>query len=93
MKGKTEMIKTKGRYAPKTSSYNYFVYLERENVLLGAKQDKVLAHCWAHIRNPERLESIVELIEGMWEMFSPSGETVHPSYKWMEKYLGPFLLE
>ncbi len=34
-----------GKYSPKTTTNNYFVYVG---------QQKVLAHCFAHIRNPQR---------------------------------------
>ena len=50
----------KGKYAPKTRSNNYFVF---------AGEERVLAHCFAHIRNPERYEGVVDAIAGAWEMF------------------------
>ena len=37
-------LKEKGMYAPKTESGNYFVYVSEEK--------KVLAHNYAHLRNP-----------------------------------------
>ena len=80
-------MKSEGRFAPKTSIYNYFVYLE------GAESKRVLAHSWAHIRNPERFQSVVEMIESTWQSLYPSEEKIHPSYLWLEKYFGPWLLE
>jgi hypothetical protein len=56
-----------GKYAPKTSSNNYFVLLEESN-----NSDKALAHCFAHIRNPELYETPFGLIESLWDMFAPS---------------------
>lgn len=84
---KVEKVEIEGRYAPKTSTYNYFIYLE------GAEDKKVLAHSWAHIRNPEKYQDIVEIIESTWQAMSPSDDNIHPSYLWLEKYFGPWLLE
>ena len=61
--------------------------------LEGDSEKRVLAHSWAHIRNPEKYDYIVEAIEATWDYFWPSTEKIHPSYLWLEKYLGPFLLE
>ncbi len=36
-----------GKYAPKTTSNNYFVLLQNS-----PNQQKALAHCFAHIKNP-----------------------------------------
>ena len=77
MPSKVEKVNSVGRFAPKTSTYNYFVYLE------GAENKKVLAHSWAHIRNPERYQSIVEMIESTWQSLYPSEEKIHPSYLWL----------
>ena len=74
---KVEKVNSVGRFAPKTSTYNYFVYLN------GAEDKKVLAHSWAHIRNPERYQSVVEMIESIWQTFYPSEEKIHPSYLWL----------
>ena len=84
---KVEKVRAEGRYAPKTSTYNYFVYLE------GDSSKRILAHSWAHIRNPEKYQSIVEKIESTWQALYPSKELIHPSYKMLEKYFGPWLLE
>ena len=67
-----------GKYAPKTELNNYFVFVEDT---LGSR---VLAHSFAHIRNPERYEFIVDSIQNAWDMLYPSQETVHPSYQWMQ---------
>lgn len=69
-----------GLYAPKTTSNNFFVLLE------GSKgEEKALAHCFAHIRNPELYETPFAMVEALWDFFVPEGEAeVHPSYKWMQ---------
>lgn len=73
-----ETVSSVGKFAPKTEANNYFVFVE------GSQTDKVLAHCFAHIRNPVRYEPIVEFIESTWNLFSDgSEELIHPSYTWM----------
>ena len=42
----TQTVKKQGAYAPKTKSNNYFIYLH------GRTNEKILAHNFAHIRNP-----------------------------------------
>ena len=80
---KVEKVRSKGVYAPRTETMNYFIYLE------GGEQgsQKVLAHAFAHIRNPESYEFVVDVIEQAWNMFSPdaSKQLVHPSVSWMKE--------
>ena len=83
---KMEEVRSTGRYAPKTEIYNYFVYLE------GDSSKRILAHSWAHIRNPEKYQGIVDKIESTWQALSPSKDKIHPSYKMLENYFGPWLL-
>jgi hypothetical protein len=74
-------IQATGKYAPKTESNNYFVYLQ------GNSEEKVLAHCFAHIRNPQNYEFIVSTIESTWELlFDTSSDLIHPSYSWMQTH-------
>jgi len=44
-------VRRVGKYAPKTTSNNFFVLLEENKT-----NAKALAHCFAHIRNPEKYE-------------------------------------
>lgn len=68
-----------GLYAPKTNTNNYFVVLEDG-------QTKVLAHCFAHIRNPQNYELAVSAIQSLWDLLITTNpqEQVHPSYPWMQ---------
>lgn len=75
-----ETVHSQGLYSPKTVTNNYFVYLN------GDSSQKVLAHCFAHIRNPQNYEIAVEAIELMWDLFGEEVTTdVHPSYDWMRE--------
>ena len=84
------MQKTKahGLFAPKTASNNYYVHIE------GTESDKMLAHCFAHIRNPLFYEDMLDLVESAWNLIDPSACTldVHPSYTYLQNTL-TFLLE
>lgn len=72
-----------GVYAPKTTSNNYFVLLEDSS-----NQGKALAHCYAHVRNPELYDGTVDLIEAIWDFFGGEWEgDIHPSTIWLEKSL------
>ena len=78
-----EKIKAKGLYAPKTESNNYYVFID------GTDADMMLAHCFAHIRNPTFYEGMFSLVESTWNLFDPSAVShdVHPSYTWMQEKL------
>ena len=80
---KIEKVRSKGVYAPRTETMNYFVYLEGGE----EKTVKVLAHAFAHLRNPESFELVVDVVEKAWNVFSPeaSKEKVHPSVNWMQE--------
>jgi len=54
-----------GVYAPKTTSNNFFVLLEESS-----SEEKALAHCFAHIRNPELYERPFAMVEGLWDFLS-----------------------
>ena len=71
-----KVVKT-GIYSPKTKSNNYFVYTSNS-------QSKVLAHCFAHIKNPERYEMAVDAIQRAWDMLGSSEDLEHPSFEWMK---------
>ena len=60
-----EGTQSTGMFAPKTKTNNYFVYLNDSS-------EKVLAHCFAEVRNPERFELPVALIESVWDFFGES---------------------
>jgi len=79
---KVQKVRSLGVYAPRTETMNYFIYLEG-----GQESVKVLAHAFAHIRNPQSFEFVVDSIEKAWNMFSPeaSKEMIHPSVNWMQE--------
>ena len=78
-----------GVYAPKTTSNNYFILLEEGN-----GEGKGLAHCYAHVRNPERYDGVVDMMEWLWDFFGGEIEgDIHPSSVWLRKYLGGIMLE
>jgi len=63
-----------------TAAGNYFI--------LNSKGEKVLAHCFAHIRHPELYEPVVNLALSLYEMsFGISYERIHPLGRWFEKPL------
>jgi hypothetical protein len=73
-------VTASGVYAPKTNSNNFFVLLEESE-----NGEKALAHCFAHIRNPELFEAPFAVVESLWDFFGGEGEgDVHPSYSWMQ---------
>ena len=51
----------------------------------GPEEKKVLAHNYAHLRNPEAYEWIVEAIEWGWGLFDSelNSQKIHPSHEWM----------
>lgn len=66
----------KGIYAPMTRSGNYYIKLG---------EGKVLAHCFAHLKNPEFFEPIVNLIWNAWEIVygKNTNSDIHPAAAWM----------
>lgn len=65
-------------YAPLTRSGNYYI--------LTSEDEKVLAHNFANIRNPECYESAFRSIVGVWEMIYGENEgEMHPVADWMKK--------
>ena len=73
-----EKVRREGIFAPKTVANNYFVYIE------GDSQKKVLAHCYSNVRNPEKIDFIVDKFESAWRLFDDGEkEDVHPSHKWL----------
>ena len=70
-----------GKFSPKTKANNFFVYLN------DSTNEKVLAHCFAHIRNPTLYEVPVDMIESVWNYFiaKESIKKVHPSHEWMRQ--------
>lgn len=74
-----EVTQAAGKFAPKTETNNFFVYLENSS------EKKVLAHCFAEVRDPQRFEIPVKIIESVWNWFEDSENDVHPSYIWMHQ--------
>jgi hypothetical protein len=74
-------VNAHGLFAPKTTSNNFFVLLEDS-----VNGEKALAHCYAHIRNPELYETPFAVIESLWDFFgAESSSDVHPSFSWMQE--------
>ena len=61
-----QKVRRQGFYAPKTKSNNYFIFLR------GSYEEKVLAHNYAHVRNPHYYDDIVDTIEAIWNFVDPS---------------------
>ena len=75
-------------FAPRTKTNNYFIFKENS-------EEKILAHCYAHIENPTLYEPIVDGIINVYEaVYGVPDETVtmHPAIAWMKESFGPYLL-
>ena len=79
-------VTDKGMYAPMTRSGNYFIVLENN--------EKILAHSFANIRNPELLEPLFKLVISVWEGLFGEPEAsseIHPAAEWMMETLSAFV--
>lgn len=92
----TDISKTtkKGLYAPLTESNNYYIFQVNPTgkVIIN---EKVLAHCYAQIRNPTLYEPIIDVAIAFYETSygKPSEELIiHPVAKWFAGNF-KFLLE
>lgn len=77
---KIEIIEEKGIFAPMTASGNYFI--------LNSNNEKVLAHCFAHVKDPIMYENVVHTAISVYDtFFEQSCQEMHPLGNWFERAL------